>query len=578
MTYIKKILSYFFLIFLIISWSESTYASDIFKKKKKKDKEKVVLDSRAEAVYFTGLKNKIIGNTTEAIASFEKILAQYPKHAATNYLMAQIENDNKNWKRAEKYILVALEREITNKWYKLLLGEIYRNQGNLKEAVDTYEEVIDDFSGNPQLYSELAMLYMYLDKPEKAIENLDKLENEVGVNEQLILEKQRLYKQMGKSEEGEKEIMKLIKSDPENPKYLNMLANLHVENKDYDKAIKLYKKIEEEFPTDKYLYFNMADLYRKLNKSDSAFYALKKGFANPSTSLPTKVQILVNYYSVSEMYSDQKAQAISLAKILTETHPEESKSHTIYGDFLQKDNQLSKAKEHFEKAIQYEGKDFYLWQNYLNVLMRLGEYKTLSDNVEKAQELFPMQPVFYLFGGLANMQLEAYEKSKKQLLQGEKLTLEGDELSEQFYMYLGEVCNELKEYDLSDQYFEKAIAKNPKNSFTLNNYAYYLSLRGEKLEKAEEYAKKAVRLDEENENNQDTYGWVLFQLKRYEEAKFWIEKSIQNSKNPSGVVLEHLGDVYIELGDKSKALELYKKAQKQGTHSENLVKKIQELE
>ncbi|PID95726.1 MAG: hypothetical protein CSA94_00095 [Bacteroidetes bacterium] len=578
MTHVKKIVRFLLLILLSVSLSEGAYAADIFKKKKKKKKTVISLDSKSQAIYFNGLKNKIIGNTTDAIASFEKVLAQYPKHAATNYLMAQIENGNKHWEQAENYLHVALKSEPDNKWYKLLLGEIYRNQGKIREAVEAYEAVSGEFSGKPELYSELAMLYMYLEKPKKAIENFNKLEEEVGINEQIILEKQKLYQQMGEAEKGEEEIMRLVNSNPENVKYLNILANMYVENKSYDKAIQLYKRIEKEFPADKYLYFNMADLYRKINKPDSAFYALKKGFSSAAISLSTKVQILLNYYSVSEMYSDQKAQALSLAKILTETHPDESKSHAIYGDFLQKDNNLKEAKIHFEKAIQYKGKDFYLWQNYLNVLLSLGEYNDLVSHVTKAQDLFPMQPVFYLFGGLGYLQLKDYESAKKQLLQGEKLIIDGDELSEQFSTYLGEVYNELKAYDLSDQYFEKAIALNPNNAFTLNNYAYYLSLRGEKLEKAEEYARKAVRLDEDNENNQDTYGWVLYQMKRYEEAKYWIEKSIQNSEKPSAVVLEHLGDVYVKIGDAAKALECYKKAQLKGTPSKGLLKKIHDIE
>ncbi|MDZ7776279.1 MAG: CDC27 family protein [Bacteroidales bacterium] len=116
----------------------------------------------------------------------------------------------------------------------------------------------------------------------------------------------------------------------------------------------------------------------------------------------------------------------------------------------------------------------------------------------------------------------------------------------------------------------------PENSYTLNNYSYYLSLRGEKLKAAEEYAKKAVRLDPENPNNQDTYGWVLFKMKRYEEAKFWIEKSIKNSDEPSGTVLEHMGDVLFELGEKEQALQYWKRAKEAGDTSEDIDKKIEQ--
>ncbi len=53
--------------------------------------------------------------------------------------------------------------------------------------------------------------------------------------------------------------------------------------------------------------------------------------------------------------------------------------------------------------------------------------------------------------------------------------------------------------------------KNPQNSrrqrIVLNNYAYYLSVKGVELEKLRT-CQKAVILDPENSSFQDTYGWV----------------------------------------------------------------------
>jgi len=100
-------------------------------------------------------------------------------------------------------------------------------------------------------------------------------------------------------------------------------------------------------------------------------------------------------------------------------------------------------------------------------------------------------------------------------------------------------------------------------------------LRGEKLETAEKYAQKAVELDPDNPNNQDTYGWVLFKMERYEEAKYWIQRAIDNSDSPSGTVLEHMGDVLFELGEKEQALEYWKDAQKAGDTTPELEKKIE---
>ena len=60
----------------------------------------------------------------------------------------------------------------------------------------------------------------------------------------------------------------------------------------------------------------------------------------------------------------------------------------------------------------------------------------------------------------------------------------------------------------------------------------------------------------------DTYAWVLFRLKRYEEARIYIDQALaalpETAENAS--VFDHAGDIYLLCGERSKALEFWKKA------------------
>ncbi|MBK7384433.1 MAG: hypothetical protein IPI81_14055, partial [Flavobacteriales bacterium] len=60
------------------------------------------------------------------------------------------------------------------------------------------------------------------------------------------------------------------------------------------------------------------------------------------------------------------------------------------------------------------------------------------------------------------------------------------------------------------QAYDKALARIPDDATTLNNYAYYLSVRGEQLEKAERMSKRSNELAPGQPSYQDTYAWVLF--------------------------------------------------------------------
>ena len=83
--------------------------------------------------------------------------------------------------------------------------------------------------------------------------------------------------------------------------------------------------------------------------------------------------------------------------------------------------------------------------------------------------------------------------------------------------------NQLKKHEESDAAYDKSLEYNPTNVFVLNNYAYFLSLRNTNLEKAETMSKKANSLEPNSSTFQDTYGWILYQMKKYDDAKVAIE-------------------------------------------------------
>ena len=108
--------------------------------------------------------------------------------------------------------------------------------------------------------------------------------------------------------------------------------------------------------------------------------------------------------------------------------------------------------------------------------------------------------------------------------------------------------------------YDSSLVYNPDNIGTLNNYAYYLSVERKDLDKAEEMSYRTVKAEPENATYLDTYAWILFEKKRYTEARIYIEQAMKNGGDTSQVIVEHCGDVYYMLGEKEKALEYWKKA------------------
>ena len=97
--------------------------------------------------------------------------------------------------------------------------------------------------------------------------------------------------------------------------------------------------------------------------------------------------------------------------------------------------------------------------------------------------------------------------------------------------------------------YEEALAADPDRTSVLNNYAYYLSLEHRKLRKALKMSRRTVELEPDNATYLDTYGWLLYLLRKPKEAKPYFKHAMLYGGKDSAVVLEHYSKVLEALGE-----------------------------
>ncbi|MEZ5084048.1 MAG: tetratricopeptide repeat protein [Bacteroidales bacterium] len=528
------------------------------------------------ALFIDANKEKIIGNYDEALKLFNKCLDLDPDDAASMYEIAKLNARQKNIGSALLYSRSATETDPDNVYFHLLYASLLQATEQYVEAAKVYEKVVELKPNNPDYYNQLAVSYLYAGEPMEAVEVYDKMEEKAGITEEFSLKKQSIYLQDKKVNKAIEEVEKLIEAFPDDPKYYGILAEMCLENGMNEKAIEAYNKISEIDPNNPYIHISLADYYKKNGDETRAFEELKLGFANPNLEIDTKIQILIQYYTINEIYDGLKDQALILSEIIVKAHPNDPKAYSIQGDFLYQDKQFEKARDAFYHVIELDSSRYIVWEQLLFTLSELQDDEALLNKSLKAVELFPEQPIPYLFAGGSLYQKKEWEQCIDVLEKGTYYVVNNDLLLAQFYAYLGDAYNQVKDNEKSDESYENVLMLNPDHDYVLNNYAYYLSLRGEKLEKAAKMAKRATELKPDSPSNQDTYGWVLYKLEYYEEAKFWIEKAVGDGSDASDVILEHLGDVYWQLGDTEQALNYWIKAKEAGPGSEFLDKKIED--
>ena len=521
-------------------------------------------------------KEAVIGNLNGARDLFRQYIKRYEDDPVGYFELARLEAEQKNADEALRLCRLACKLDPENIWYSLFLAELCQGASKFTEAIAIYKKLVEKTPGNLDYLYQLAALYLQLEKYQNAIEIYDQIDEKAGVSEEIIIQKQKIYLHLNDLKGAEREIQKLIAAFPDEPRYYSILAEFYMANDMKAKALDIYKKIAAMDPENAYIHMSLADYYRKSGNKDQAFEELKLGFANPNLDVDTKVNILLSFYTVNQIYNDLKDQAFTLSKILIETHPKDPKVFSIYGDLLLQDKKMPEAREAFLKVLTIDSSRYAVWEQLLQLDLQLSEYDHLLVYSARATELFPDQPLPFLFSGLANLQLKKNEAALKSLAAGANLVVDNNDLLAQFYMYQGDALHAMKNETEAFMAYERSIKIKDDNGYVLNNYAYYLSLAGKELDKAEKMSKKAVALDPENASFQDTYGWVLFKQEKYKEAAEWILKAVQSKEEPSAEVLEHYGDALYKLGDAAGALEYWLKAKQKGTGSEFLEKKINE--
>ena len=184
--------------------------------------------------------------------------------------------------------------------------------------------------------------------------------------------------------------------------------------------------------------------------------------------------------------------------------------------------------------------------------------------------------VFYYFLGFAYIQKEEDEKALDIFRKGVVQATDTSEPSivSDMYEYIGNILHEKGDTDGAYAAFDSCLQWKEDNVECLNNYAYYISVSGGDLSKAEHMSYKTVKAEPTNSTFLDTYAWVLFCMERYAEAQIYIEQAIANDTTNSDVLLDHAGDIYIKLGETDKAIEMWKKAISAGGDAQAIEQKI----
>jgi len=564
----------------LISISQDSFAQKNKREKKQRPiSEKALLE--AEYLFTEGQKYFMLEDYAKALVLFDKCLELNPQSATTHFKIAEIQSNSEDLKTALPYALKAIELDGDNKYYYLLAANIYNREAKYADAAAIYETMIGKIEGTENYYFDLAAIYLFQNRYDDALSAYDRAEEVLGISEDISYQKQQIYLQTNQLNKAIAEIEKLIERFPEHPHYAISLANVLSANGQETKAIDLLSKLLSIHPNNGQALLMLAELHKKSGDINAYQDTIDKVYENANIEPKIKIQLIAeNTYALAQARANGNPNLTLENKILDQTqalvnsYPENAHVFGVHGDLLYALDRKEDALKEYIRSLKLDDSNFQVWQNILQIESDMSDHQSLIDHAEQALEIFPNQAVIYMYVGLAHLQLENYDAAASTLEHGKKLSVQNQSQIAIFSSLLGSAYNGSKDYPKSDNAYQEALDINPQDHQTLNNYSYFLSLRQENLEVAEQMAKKVVTMSPNNPTYLDTYAWVLYMRKKYKEAKVQIEKVIALGE-PVAENFDHYGDILYRLGEIDEAVTQWNKAKELDKSIDHIDKKIE---
>ena len=538
-------------------------------------------DSQKRYNYFfmEAMMEREKGNSTAAFELLRHCIRINPEASEAYYFMGQYYAAMKDKQSMLAYFKKATELNPQNTFYLETLAQAYIESNLNDKAIATLEKLITADSDRADILELLGQLYQQNDDYDNTIKTLDRLERLEGKSERLSYAKSSIYTQQGNKKAAINEMKQLATQYPNDLNYKGMYGDVLLMNGEADKAYNIYKDILKEEPDNNHALLSMRTYYEQENKRAEADSMTVRILLNKNTSNEARIAIMRQEINESEEAGGDSTRVLHLFRQLMTLPLTNGDLPFLYVTYME----LKKMPEDSIKPVL--DRVLSVSPDNAAARLRLVLYAWFSKHLDEvirlcdtARQYNPDNIAFYYFEGMAYFgqkktaqALEVFTKGVKAANPKSNTSLMADT-----YSFIAEIYVKEKRIEEAFSAYDSCLQWRPDDPFTLNNYAYFLSLTGKQLDKAEQMSQKAIKAEPNNANSLDTYAWILFLQKRYAEAKIYIEQALKNDTDSSATIYEHAGDIYAQTGNTDKAVELWKQAEKADPGNKILARKIKQ--
>jgi tetratricopeptide (TPR) repeat protein len=371
------------------------------------------------------------------------------------------------------------------------------------------------------------------------------------------------YHQLERTEEAEASLRDALELDPDNLRIYGALARSLRARGESEREIELYREILELHPEH---HATLVALGEAQMAQDDLEAALET-FQRVVDTFPDDVQSLKNLGYLRFENREFRA-AAELFERAVELGSDEHEAAFFLGVIRRRIGEGDAALRAFE-SIPPDHTHFAESRTQIAAIYeRRGDYARALAELERAAKLDPSRDLD-LYAATLRAKAGDFDGAVSPI---ERLLAESPD-DDELLFHLGVVYGEAKRTDEAIRFMQQALERNPENASALNYIGYTWAERGLRLDEAEKMITRAVELRPEDGFIVDSLGWVfhmrarpLLQSGRAREARRFLERALvelERADRLTGgdpVISEHIGDTYLLLEQKERALEHFEEA------------------
>ena len=469
-----------------------------------------------------------------------------------------------------------------NATYQEQLAQHYLNARQYDKATAVYEQLAENFRQRSDVLQMLIRLYQQNKNYDGMIDVINRIEEIEGANEEITLSKMRVYEMKGDKKAAWNALKALSDKHPSDLNYRVMMGNWLMQNNRQKEAYKIFADALKEEPDNGYVQASMYDYYRESGQDSLARKMMLDIIVSPKASTESKAIMMRQAIQENEQLGGDSTAILALYDKILQVNPKDSdmaEMRVAYMTLKQMptDSINGAIRQLLAIAPENAGARLQLLGSYL----RSKDWDSVIAICSEGSRYTPEEMAFYYYEGLAYYQKEEHEEALGSFQRGVAQVKENSnkELVSDLYYFMGDLYHQKGQENKAFVCYDSCLQWKDDHVPCLNNYAYYLSVKGQDLHRAELMSYKTVKEEPQNATYLDTYAWILFMQERYAEAKIYIDQAVacDTDSVQSSVIIEHAGDIYYKNGEPEKAISYWEKALESEPENRDLLeRKIRE--